>query len=149
MMIDSPIAGMDAVLRLPGVSNAWSMPIKAWIDRLSTGMRTPIGVMVHGPGLAEIDHVSPSWRRRCRRFPALTAGRRPLFWTCSPIALSLPAARAGETVTATVEGRARYTENRRYPRTLRSDPQAIATLVPVQTPRQSAAAPLMPPGQRA
>ena len=52
MTIDSLIAEMDKALQFPGVSNAWTMPIKARIDMLSTGIRTPVGVKVFGTDLA-------------------------------------------------------------------------------------------------
>ena len=55
--IDSLIAEMDKALQFPGVSNAWTMPIKARIDMLSTGIRTPVGVKVFGADLAEMEQV--------------------------------------------------------------------------------------------
>ncbi len=56
--IDSLIAEMDKALQFPGVSNAWTMPIKARIDMLSTGIRTPVGVKVIGTDLAEMDKLA-------------------------------------------------------------------------------------------
>ncbi len=58
MTVDKLIAEMDMALQLPGVSNAWTMPIKARTDMLSTGIRTPVGVKVYGPDLAGIDALS-------------------------------------------------------------------------------------------
>src|ERR1700674_5012346 len=55
--IDSLIAEMDKALQFPGVSNAWTMPIKARIDMLSTGIRTPVGVKVFGSDLAEMERL--------------------------------------------------------------------------------------------
>src|ERR1700740_132585 len=55
--IDSLKAEMDKALQFPGVSNAWTMPIRARIDMLSTGIRTPVGVKVFGTDLAEIDRL--------------------------------------------------------------------------------------------
>src|SRR6516165_1096593 len=55
--IDSLTAEMNTALQFPGISNAWTMPIKARIDMLSTGIRTPIGVKVYGPDLAGIDRL--------------------------------------------------------------------------------------------
>ena len=49
MTTDKLIAEMDQALQFPGVSNAWTMPIKARTDMLSTGIRTPIGIKVFGP----------------------------------------------------------------------------------------------------
>ena len=65
MTIDSLIAEMDKALQFPGVSNAWTMPIKARIDMLSTGIRTPVGVKVIGTDLAEIDKLARADRDRC------------------------------------------------------------------------------------
>src|SRR5436190_2531364 len=56
--VDRLIADMDKALQFPGVSNAWTMPIKARIDMLSTGIRTPIGVKVIGTDLVEIDRLA-------------------------------------------------------------------------------------------
>src|SRR5437016_12675341 len=56
--VDSLIAEMDKALQFPGVSNAWTMPIKARIDMLSTGIRTPVGVKVIGTDLVEIDKLA-------------------------------------------------------------------------------------------
>src|SRR5438045_8951070 len=53
--VDSLIAEMDKALQFPGVSNAWTMPIKARIDMLSTGIRTPVGVKVFGTDLADME----------------------------------------------------------------------------------------------
>ena len=55
---------MDKALQFPGVSNAWTMPIKARIDMLSTGIRTPVGVKVFGTDLAEIEQVARADRSR-------------------------------------------------------------------------------------
>ena len=72
-------------LRLPGVSNAWTMPIKARIDMLATGIRTPVGVKVFGPDLRELERLGDRDRARrqgrARHHQRLrrTAARRPLF----------------------------------------------------------------------
>ena len=58
MTVDSLIAEMDKALQFPGVSNAWTMPIKARIDMLSTGIRTPVGVKVFGTDLARDGEAS-------------------------------------------------------------------------------------------
>src|SRR5512144_237944 len=55
MTTDKLIAEMDQALQFPGVSNAWTMPIKARIDMLSTGIRTPIGIKVFGPDLPGLE----------------------------------------------------------------------------------------------
>ncbi len=64
---DKLIAEMDKALQFPGVSNAWTMPIKARIDMLATGIRTPVGVKVYGTDLAEMENVAARSRRPCAR----------------------------------------------------------------------------------
>ncbi|MDR3533104.1 MAG: efflux RND transporter permease subunit [Rhodopila sp.] len=162
--IDSLIAAMDAAVRMPGVSNAWTMPIKARIDMLSTGIRTPIGIKVYGPDLEGIDKLSREVEAAVRHVPGTTSafaerieggyyldinpdrtalGRYGL--TVGDVQEAIATALGGEPVTTTVEGRARYTVNVRYPRALRSDPQAIAAQVLVQAPT----GPAIPMGQLA
>ncbi|MFL5252466.1 MAG: efflux RND transporter permease subunit [Rhodopila sp.] len=162
--IDSLIAEMDAALRLPGVSNAWTMPIKARIDMLSTGIRTPIGIKVYGPDLGGIDALSRQVEAAVRTVPGTTSAfaerveggyylelepDRPSLSrygiTVGDVQEAIATALGGEPVTTTVEGRARYTVNVRYPRALRSDPQAIASQVLVQAPM----GPAVPLGQLA
>jgi Cu(I)/Ag(I) efflux system membrane protein CusA/SilA len=62
MTTDKLIAELDKALQFPGVANAWTMPIKARIDMLSTGIRTPIGIKVFGKDLARWR----SWPRRSK-----------------------------------------------------------------------------------
>ena len=130
------------------------MPIKARIDMLSTGIRTPIGVKVIGTDLAEIDKLARQIEQvlqgRARHLSAyaergiggyyldIDAGPRRRWpatasW-CSDVQETIATALGGETVTTTVEGRERYTVNVRYPRDLRDDPQAIASDVLVPMP---------------
>ena len=86
MTVDELIAEMDRSLQFPGVSNAWTMPIKARIDMLSTGIRTPVGVKVFGKDLAEIDKLARQIEaviRRCR------ARRAPMPSAPSPATTSM------------------------------------------------------------
>jgi len=64
--MDKLIADMNGALMFPGVSNAWTMPIKARIDMLSTGIRTPVGVKLYGNNLAELDRLSAEIERVLR-----------------------------------------------------------------------------------
>ncbi|MCG7363008.1 efflux RND transporter permease subunit [Roseomonas sp. ACRSG] len=158
--VDSLIAEMDAALRMPGVSNAWTMPIKARTDMLSTGIRTPVGVKVYGPDLAGIDRLSREVEAAVRTVPGTTSAfaervEGGYYLEIEPdraalarhglmvgdLQETIATALGGEPVTTTVEGRARYTVNVRYPRGLRSDPQGIAAQVLVQN-TQGAAIPL-------
>jgi Cu(I)/Ag(I) efflux system membrane protein CusA/SilA len=152
MTIDKLIAELDRSLQFPGVSNAWTMPIKARIDMLSTGIRTPVGVKVLGTDLAEMEKLARQIEVVLRTVPGTTSAyaERAIggyYLNIDPdraqlaryglmvgdlqslIAMALGA----EPVTTTVEGRERYTVSIRYPRDYRSDPQAIASevLVPL------------------
>jgi copper/silver efflux system protein len=135
-------------LQLPGVSNAWTMPIKARIDMLSTGIRTPVGVKVFGPDLHELERLATDVERVVHGVPGTTSAFaehlegghyveiEPDRQAAARYGLSVEdvqkvvaVALGGETVTTTVEGRERYSVNVRYPRGLRDDPQAIASQV--------------------
>ena len=71
--IDSLKAEMDAALQFPGVSNAWTMPIRARIDMLSTGIRTPVGVKVFGTDLAEMEQVARQIEAVLRAVPGTSS----------------------------------------------------------------------------
>jgi copper/silver efflux system protein len=150
--IDSLIAELDKALQFPGVSNAWTMPIKARIDMLSTGIRTPVGVKVFGTDLAEIERLARHVEQVLKAVPGTSSayaeriiGGYYLDITPNRDRLAryglmmgdvqdvIATALGGEAVTTTVEGRERYTVNVRYPRALRENPQAIASdvLVPI------------------
>jgi len=160
--IDSLTAEMNKALQFPGVSNAWTMPIKARIDMLSTGIRTPIGVKVYGPDLAGIDRLSREIEAALRAVPGTASAfaervqngyyleiipDRPALarygLTVGDLQETIATALGGEPVTTTVEGRERYTVNVRYLRGLRNDAQAIAKQVLVQ----AAMGPAVPLGQ--
>jgi Cu(I)/Ag(I) efflux system membrane protein CusA/SilA len=152
LTLDRLIAEMDKALQFPGVSNAWTMPIKARIDMLSTGIRTPVGVKVIGPDLAVIDKLARQVEQVVRGVPGTSSayaerslGGYYLEITPNREALSrygiavqdvqdtIATALGGQSVTTTVEGRQRFTVNMRYPRDLRDNPGAIAgdILVPM------------------
>ncbi|HEX2942219.1 MAG TPA: CusA/CzcA family heavy metal efflux RND transporter, partial [Rhodopila sp.] len=71
--LDQLIAEMNAALQLPGVSNAWTMPIKARIDMLSTGIRTPVGVKVFGPDLHELERLATEVEHVVHNVPGTTS----------------------------------------------------------------------------
>jgi Cu(I)/Ag(I) efflux system membrane protein CusA/SilA len=153
MTVDKLIADMNQALLFPGVSNAWTMPIKARIDMLSTGIRTPVGVKVYGPDLATIDRLSKKIEAVVRKVPGTTSAfaERVLggyYLNIEPDRAALAryglsiddvqnvlrTALGGEIVTETVEGRERYGVTVRYPRDFRDDPSAIAREVLVNAP---------------
>jgi len=151
--IDSLISEMDKALQFPGVSNAWTMPIKARIDMLSTGIRTPVGVKVIGTDLVEMDKLAKQIEQVLKAVPGTSSayaergiGGYYLDVTPDREALArygimvqdvqdvIATALGGQTVTTTVEGRQRFSVNMRYPRDLRDNPQAIANDVLVPMP---------------
>jgi Cu(I)/Ag(I) efflux system membrane protein CusA/SilA len=151
MTLDRLVAEMDRALKMPGVSNAWTMPIKARIDMLSTGIRTPVGVKLFGPDLAELQRLGIAVEGVLRGIPGTASvyaerigGGRYVEILPDRDAIArygiaigdlwdaVATGIGGETVTTTVEGRERYGVAVRYPRALREDPQAMAAqlLVP-------------------
>jgi Cu(I)/Ag(I) efflux system membrane protein CusA/SilA len=151
--VDSLISEMDRALQFPGVSNAWTMPIKARIDMLSTGIRTPVGVKVFGTDLAEMERLARQVEQVLKTVPGTSSAYAEriiggYYLDITPNRDSLAryglmmgdvqdvigTALGGEAVTTTVEGRERYTVNVRYPRSLRDSPQAIANDVLVPMP---------------
>ncbi|MCM2310197.1 MAG: CusA/CzcA family heavy metal efflux RND transporter [Steroidobacteraceae bacterium] len=152
MTTDKLIAEMDQAMQIPGVSNAWTMPIKARTDMLSTGIRTPIGIKVFGSDLAEMERVARDIEQVVKTVPGTTSAYAErttggYYLDIEPDALALArygitvgdmqeviaTALGGEMVTTTVEGRERFGVGVRYPRELRGDPVSIArnVLVPV------------------
>ncbi|HEU4385969.1 MAG TPA: CusA/CzcA family heavy metal efflux RND transporter [Anaeromyxobacteraceae bacterium] len=141
---------LNQALKLPGVSNAWTMPIKARIDMLTTGIRTPLGLKISGDDLQTIEDVGtrieallPSVPGTRNVFAERTGGGffLDVEWNRDELArygLSMDEAQSvvqnaigGENVTTTVEGRARYPVNVRYMRDFRSDFEALGrVLVP-------------------
>jgi Cu(I)/Ag(I) efflux system membrane protein CusA/SilA len=152
MTTDKLVSGLNAALQFPGVSNAWTMPIKARIDMLSTGIRTPVGVKVFGNDLGEIDRLSKRIEAVIRKVPGTTSAfaerltggyylniepnRQALARygvSIADVQDVIKTALGGEIVTTTVEGRERFGVAVRYPRDYRDDPQAIARNVLVST----------------
>ena len=152
MTIDKLIAELDKAVQMPGVSNAWTMPIKARIDMLSTGIRTPIGIKVFGKDLTEMEKLAKQIEAVVKTVPGTTSAYAEritggYYLDIEPDRMALAryglavgdlldvvsVALGGEMVTTTVEGRERFGVTVRYPRDLRSDPQAIATQVLVPT----------------
>ena len=152
MTIDKLIAEMDKALQFPGVANSWTMPIKARLDMLSTGIRTPIGIKVFGKDLDGIERVAKDIEAVVKNVPGTTSafaeritGGYYLDIVPDREALArygmaigdlqdvISTALGGEMVTTTVEGRERFGVIVRYPRELRSDPQQIAREVLVPT----------------
>ena len=153
---DQLISEMDQALRIPGVSNAWTMPIKNRTDMLTTGIRTPVGIKVYGANLAEIErigtdieHVLPEVRGTRSVFAERVGGGFFLDFDLkrdqlARYGLSVDDAQTvvlnaigGDDISTTVEGRERYPISVRYYRDYRSNiPELERAVVPVGDGRQ-------------
>jgi Cu(I)/Ag(I) efflux system membrane protein CusA/SilA len=141
---------MDKALQFPGVSNAWTMPIKARTDMLATGIRTVVGVKVIGKDLREMERLAREIETVIRTVPGTASAYAErvmggYYLEVEPDRQQLAryglmvgdvqdvvaSALGAQTVTTTVEGRERYAVSLRYPRELRSDPDSIARDVQV------------------
>ncbi|MCX6583402.1 MAG: efflux RND transporter permease subunit [Candidatus Aminicenantes bacterium] len=147
---------MNAALQIPGNTNAWTMPIKARIDMLTTGVRTPVGVKILGSDLNKIQSLGEQMERVLKDVP----GTRSVFaeraaggyfvdfiprrealarygLTIDDVQMTIMAAIGGETITTTVEGRERYSVNLRYARDFRTHSDQLGrVLVPTMSGTQ-------------
>ena len=147
---------MDKKIRLPGVANAWTMPIKNRIDMLSTGIRTPVGIKIFGPDLSKIEEIG----RHLEMVLNSVTGTRSVFaervtggyyldfelkrdeiarygLAVEDIQMIIESAIGGESITTTVERRERYPVSVRYARELRDDPEKLKrVLIPTMNGAQ-------------
>ena len=144
--------GLNEALQLPGMSNAWTMPIKARIDMLTTGVRTPLGIKILGSDLSKIQEIGENIEMVLKDLPGTTSvfaerttggyfldfdlkrdqlARYGL--TIDDVNMVVTSSVGGERVTTTVEGRERYPVNVRYLRDYRSDIGALQRTL-VRTP---------------
>jgi len=160
---------MNDALTIPGVSNSFTMPIKARIDMLATGIRTPVGIKILGPNLEEIEKIGLALEHHLKDIPGTRNVYAERVTTGYFLDISIKrdeAARYGLTVddvgeviqtaiggmnlTVTVEGRARYPVNIRYPRNLRNDVEQLKRiLVPVMMTNRAVPALSGPEGMAA
>jgi Cu(I)/Ag(I) efflux system membrane protein CusA/SilA len=152
MTVDKLIAEMDHALQFPGIANSWTMPIKARIDMLSTGIRTPIGIKVFGSDLAAMENVARQVETVVRNVAGTTSAYAErltggYYLDIEPDRAQLARyglsvgdlqevvaqALGGELVTTAVDGRARFGVIVRYPRDARASPEHIEreVLVPL------------------
>ncbi len=150
---------MDEAVAAPGLQSAWTMPIKARVDMLTTGIRTPIGVKIFGPDLTEIAAIGESLEKILRQVPGTRSvyaeremggffldfipDRRALArygLRLMDVMNVVETAIGGLDIDTTIEGRERYRINIRYPRELRDSPEDLArVLVPIRPQRGSGA----------
>ena len=140
MTPEGVISELDRLVRLPGVANAWTMPIKARTDMLSTGIRTPVGIKIFGPDLEGINKVGEQVEGAIGMVPGtrnvfaerVTGGYYVDFTvkrdqiaryglTVQDVQMVIESAIGGANVTTTIEGRERFPVNVRYQRVYRSD----------------------------
>jgi copper/silver efflux system protein len=143
---------MDRALQFPGVTNAWTMPIKARIDMLTTGVRTPVGIKIFGSDLKQIEEIGKHLEMVLKEVP----GTRSVYaervssgyfldfdinrdaiarygLKLMDVGRIIESAIGGENIATTIEGRERYPINVRYLRELRDDPQKLQRIL-VETP---------------
>jgi Cu(I)/Ag(I) efflux system membrane protein CusA/SilA len=159
LTMEKLIHEMDEAVRFPGLTNSWTMPIQGRIDMLATGIRTPVGIKIFGPDLAELERIGKELEGHLQMVP----GTRSAFaeravsgfyvdveidraaaarygLNVQEIQDVLGAAVGGMTITQAVEGRERYPVRLRYPQELRDDPEKLADLlIPVAPARGGAA----------
>ena len=153
------VAEMDEAIRFPGITNSWTMPIKGRIDMLATGIRTPVGIKIFGPDLAELERLGRELEGAVGMVQGVRSvfAERPLAATyldiridreeaarygvsVADIQMVISSAVGGMEVTQMVEGRERYGVRVRYPQELRDQPEKLAeVLVPVAQARGGAA----------
>ncbi|NNG16886.1 MAG: efflux RND transporter permease subunit, partial [Gemmatimonadales bacterium] len=148
MTYERLIGEMDRAVQMPGVTNAWTMPIKGRIDMLATGVRTPVGIKIFGPDLDTLQMLGERVERIVQQIPGTRsafaergvsgyyvdidieraeAGRYGL--NAGDIHDAILATIGGMTAAITVEGRERYAVNVRYPRELRDEVQKLRQVI--------------------
>jgi len=160
---DALIEEMDRAVRFPGLTNAWTMPIKTRIDMLSTGIKTPVGIKIAGPDLTVLENISKEVEAAVKELPGTLSayGERVMGGnyvdfkidseaaaryglTVGDVQDVVQSAIGGMNVSWTVEGLERYPINVRYPRELRDDVERLQETL-VSTP----AGPQVPLGRLA
>ncbi len=143
---------LDALVKIPGLTNAWVEPIKTRIDMLATGIKTPVGIKIAGPKLIEIQKIGKRIEEILKDVPGTAsvyservAGGRYIKvdiqrekaarygLNIADIQMVVASAIGGMNVTQTVEGLERYPVNLRYPQDYRDSPEKLA-LLPIITP---------------
>jgi len=153
MTVQKLIDEMDRSIQFPGVTNAWTMPIKTRVDMLSTGIKTPVGIKISGPDLAVLETIGKEVEAIMRTVPGTltafaerTVGGNYLDFdinrkeaaryglTVGDVQNVIQTAMGGMSITNTVEGLERYPVNLRYSRELRDNIEALRrVLVPTPT----------------
>jgi copper/silver efflux system protein len=149
---DELVDALNAAIQIPGLNNAWTMPIKTRIDMLATGIKTPVGIKVAGANLAELERIASEIEVVVRQVPGTTSvfaervmGGNYIEFKIDRDAIAryglrvgdvqevLEVALGGMPLTTTVEGLERYTVNLRYDRDYRENLEALREII-VPTP---------------
>ncbi len=149
---DELIDEMDRALKIPGTTNAWTMPIRNRVDMLTTGVRTPVGIKIFGSDLGKIEEIGQQIEVALAQVPGTrsvyaerTKGGYFLDFdlkrdelaryglSIDDVQMYVMSAVGGEGITTTIEGRERYSVNVRYQRGFRSDLDALGRVL-VATP---------------
>jgi len=149
---DELVDAMNAAVQIPGLNNAWTMPIKTRIDMLATGIKTPVGIKIAGPDLPELERVASEVEAVVKAVPGTlsafaerTMGGNYIEFTIDRDAIAryglrvgdvqdvLEVALGGMPLTTTVEGLERYSVNLRYSRDFRENLGALLDII-VPTP---------------
>jgi Cu(I)/Ag(I) efflux system membrane protein CusA/SilA len=153
MTVQKLIDEMDRSIQFPGVTNAWTMPIKTRVDMLSTGIKTPVGIKISGPDLSVLETIGKEVEAIMRAVPGTlsafaerSVGGNYLDFdinrkeaaryglTVGDVQNVIQTAMGGMSITNTVEGLERYPVNLRYSRELRDNIEALRrVLVPTPT----------------
>ncbi len=150
---DELVTAMNNAVQIPGLNNAWTMPIRTRIDMLSTGIKTPVGIKIAGPDLATLERIGTEVEAVVRKVPGTASafaervmGGRYIEFEIDRDAIArygltvgdvqdvLSVALGGMPLTTTVEGLQRYTINLRYDRDFRSDLDSLKRDIVVPTP---------------
>jgi Cu/Ag efflux pump CusA len=150
---DELVDALNAAVQIPGLNNAWTMPIRTRIDMLSTGIKTPVGIKIAGPDLVTLQQIGEQVEAVVRNVPGTASayaervmGGRYIEFNIKRDAIArygltigdvqdvLSVALGGMPLTTTVEGLQRYTVNLRYDRDFRSDLHALKHDIVIPTP---------------
>lgn len=145
-------AELESLVTLPGLTNAWVMPIKTRIDMLATGIKTPVGIKIAGPSLLEIQNIGQQIEQLLKDVPGTASVYSERVATGRYIKVDINREKAarynlniadiqqvvataigGSNVTETIEGQQRYPVNLRYPQSFRASPEDLK-LLPIITP---------------
>ena len=145
-------AELESLVALPGLTNAWVMPIKTRIDMLATGIKTPVGIKIAGPSLLEIQNIGQQIEQLLKDVPGTVSVYSERVATGRYIKVDINREKAarynlniadiqqvvataigGSNVTETIEGQQRYPVNLRYPQSFRASPEDLK-LLPIITP---------------